>query len=137
LTVPALDTTIRATPTYGIDKSGGASDSLNAIFSGPLMNLGMPWKITKITFPFGAAIAANMTITPTIVIDTETTNSDTLSYSLPIINNTNYPNGELWFNQNIPFLHGKHDFYLKLAITGTVSLPLLFPITIEGETLRE
>lgn len=98
-----------------------------------VFRVGQPFRVNKIRIPLAQAVAANMTLVPTIYIDEASS-----SVVLPTINTTNYPNSE----RNavvVPTANteGAHSFYLSLRWTGTALLTVTLPITIEIETLND
>lgn len=114
---------------FGIDKS--TTGTYNSLWRSQVFNIGRPFIVDKIKIPLGAAVAANMTVTPKIYCDNELTNT-----TLTVINNTNFPNSEKSI-AIYPQVHGEYNFYLELAFTGTVALPINLPITIEYSTKQD
>lgn len=104
-----------------------------AVFQSQIFNVNRPFVIRKIRYSLGAAVAANMTITPTIYLDDFSSSSTS---GLTVVNSTNYASS----NRHVlykPNISGNHNFCLELAWSGTALLPVLLPIEIEIEVLRE
>ena len=114
---------------FGIDKLTASSVNTSYWVS-QYYSVGAAFKITRIVLSLGKAVAANMTIVPTIYYDNEATSEE-----LTTINNTNYANSERKIILS-PTATGKNNFSLNLNWTGTAQLPVLLPIIIEGETLN-
>lgn len=89
-------------------------------------SLGKRGIVKKIIYQLGAALAANMTIVPTIFIDDANT-----STALTTINSTNYSGRRVIQQANVPF---NDNFLLQLNWTGTALCPITLPIVIEVET---
>src|SRR3990167_4394592 len=101
-----------------------------------IFRVGQPFQIKKIRIPLAATMAANMTITAKVYTD----DGNGTTFTMPTINNTNYPSAQNVVlrtdsSKNIP--KGEHNFFLELKWTGTVALPVGLPITIEIETLDD
>lgn len=96
-----------------------------------MLNIGQPFKITKIRIPLAQRVADGMTVTPKIYLD-EGVDTQTLEP----INWTNYPN-----KKNIVIeptnLVGDHNFWLELRWTGSVLCTVGLPITIEYELIDD
>lgn len=117
---------------YGISKpSSTASFGNFSIWQSEIINVGQPFAVTKIRLPLGAAVASNMTITPSIYVD-DLSSSTTLDN----LNSTNYPNSERNAVYNIN-VSGNHNFMIQLSFTNTVILPVLLPIEITIETFKD
>lgn len=117
------------------DASGQGLDKISTTYSqsnfweSPVYRIGQPFVIHSIYIPLAQAVAANMTLTPKLFFDNEST-----SLTCKVINSTNYPNSER-FIMLTPTQTGKarglNDFFLQLKWSG--SSPLLtvkLPITI-------
>lgn len=98
-------------------------------FRSRVFNIGKQFAVDCINIRLGAAIAANMTITPKLYFDNESS-----SAAGTIINNTNWANSERQvaltpdsFSQSVT---GQNNFFLEFVWSGTVLLPILLPITI-------
>lgn len=95
----------------------------------PVFNIGKQFAIDMINLRLGAAIAANMTIVPTLYFDNESS-----SQAGTTINTTSYPNSEravaLSPDSFSAGVTGQNNFFLELKWTGTALLPVLLPITI-------
>jgi hypothetical protein len=108
----------------GIDKlETGTSTTFTSVFRSAVTELPGPANIIGFKVPLGAAVAANMTITPKLYYD-----DASASKTLKTINATNFPNSDRWayipVDQRV-----RTDFLLELAFTGTVPLPVKLPIT--------
>lgn len=97
----------------------------------PVVPVGQRFIVRSVRMPLGAAVAANMTITPKIFTD-----DFSGSQTLRVINNTNYTQSER-FVTLYPDVNGTHNFCLELRPSGTALLPVTFPILIEVETLND
>ena len=115
--------------TTGIDKQGTTYGT--SIFR-KMFQIGRSFKVTKIRFGLGAAVAANMTITPTIYLDDFSSSSTS---GLPVINNTNFTGSERYISY-FPMIEGKNNFCFELVWTGTALLPVLLPIEVNVEILE-
>lgn len=102
-----------------------------AVWHSPMINIGRKFQITRLRLPLGAAVAANMTITPKFFLDDFSSSSTTTT-----INSTNYANSDRHIQQ-YPTIHGNHNFCLELTWSGTALLPVLFPIEIDVEELSD
>lgn len=118
-----------ATQDFGVDRIGNTGTGRLSVWRSLIYALPAPFRINKLSIPLGAAVAANMTLVPTIFVDDLST-----SEAQTTINNTNYAASERRIVQ-YPTIHGKHNFCLQLRWTGTAVLPVNLPIVIEGETL--
>ena len=90
-------------------------------------NIGQKFNIQRIRIPFGGAVAANTTITPTIYFD------DLSSSQAPtVINNTNYPGSRkiIYKQPELGNYIGENNLTLEFVWTGTNPLPIAFPIKI-------
>lgn len=114
---------------FGLSNLG--STARPAVWRSLRYAIGAPFRINKITIPLGAAVAANMTLIPTIFTDQEDTGT-----ALTTINNTNYAGSERRIVM-YPSVHGNNDLMLQLRWSGTVVLPVTLPIIIEGETKED
>lgn len=112
--------------TRGIDQYS-ATGTL-ASFLRFTFNIGQKFELMKMRVPFGGAVAANTTITPTVYFD------DLSSSKAPsVINNTNFP-GSRHVTYKQPELKdfiGENNFTLEFAWTSTNPLPIAFPINLE------
>lgn len=120
----------------GVDYQSMTYNNSVPVWWSQTYRIGQPFKITKIRIPLAQAVATNMTVTPKIYVDDDTTTS----YTLTAINNTNYP-GE----KNILFrsdanskpITGKHNFWLELVWSGSALCTVGLPITIEYEFIDD
>lgn len=101
-------------------------------FRSQIFSIGRKFDVAFIALRFGAAVAANMTLTPKLFFDNETASQAVNSGN--IINATNYPNSEKFatltpdsFDKNTA---GVNNFYLELKFSGTALLPIILPIII-------
>lgn len=115
----------------GLDKQSTTYGT--AVWQSQLFNLNTPFLIKRIRFSLGAAVAANMIITPTVFTDDFSASSTT---GLTVINNTNYAGSER-FIEYYPNIGGDNNFVLEFSWTGTALLPILLPIEIDVEILNE
>lgn len=119
--------------TQGVDKLS-TSNTYASFIDLPLIPVGRKFKIIRIRIPVGAAITTNMTLTPTVFID-----DGSASTALNTINSTNY-NGRrkvIYKAPDLASLGGHNNFYLRLAWTGTVQLPVLLPIEFDLEIYED
>lgn len=118
---------------FGINKpSTSASFSAGTTaWMSEVISVGEPFEVVKIRIPLGAAVAANMTIVPTIKTDDLSSSTD-----LDNLNSTNYSESERNAVYNIN-VKGKHNFCLLLTFLGTATLPVLLPIEITINTLAD
>lgn len=103
-----------------------------SIFRSPLITVGAQFTIKQIRIQLGAAVAANMTLTPTVFLDDFSSSkigADPSVDGLKIINATTYPNNDRFVHMNTE-VRGKGNFVLELRNSGTVLLPIMLPITI-------
>lgn len=121
---------------YGLD-SLSATATQDSIFKSQRYNIGEKFKINRIEIPLSAAIAANQTITPKIVVDDDSTTYSGSDYNLTTINNTNYSASERNIIQYTQGIVGNHNFNLQLEFTGTDVISAALPITISGEILQK
>lgn len=112
---------------YGIDKISTTYGT--SVWVSPMVNLGTPFVIKRISFALGAAVAANMTITPKVFVDDF---SASPTVDLDVVNSTNFANSERFISYNVK-INGTHNFAIELTWTGTALLPVLLPIIIEVE----
>lgn len=111
--------------TTGIDKFS-ASGTLGSILRWTF-NVGQKFEIERIRLPFGGAVAANTTITPTVYFDDLSS-----SQALTVINNTNFPGSRkvIYKKPEMKNFIGENNFTLEWAWTGTNPLPIALPIHI-------
>lgn len=128
---PSLVVGYKANATYGIASKGTTYGT--SIFHSPAVQVGHRFVIRRIRLNFQKAIAANMTITPTVFVDDFSSSSTT---GLRTINNTNYAKSEQ-FVEFMPNINGKRNFVLELRHSGTALLPVTMPIEIDVETLTD
>lgn len=117
------------TSEYVLDKLSTTYQT--SYFKSKVFNLNTGFDIKKIEIPLGVAVAADMTITPKIYID-----SESKSETLKVINSTNYPNGEKKITLYPTGCQGNNNFYLELKFSGTALCPVLLPIGIEVEVME-
>lgn len=111
---------------YGMDKQATQYNNAPSVWWSNLYRIGRPFTINSIRIPLAQAVAANMTLIPTIYLD-----DGSSSVALTTINNTNYPNSQ----QNIVIrpqdLSGKHNFWLELRWSGSALCVVNLPIEID------
>ena len=112
----------------GVDKVS-TTETFKAIWRSRLYNVGKRFVVRQLRLPLGAAVAANMTLTPKVYVD-----DASASTTLTVINNTNYASSER-FVRLIPNVTGNNNFFVELAWTGTASLPVTLPISVDIEEL--
>lgn len=112
--------------TQGIDQYS-SSATLGSIIRWTF-NVGSKFNVMRMRLPFGGAVAANTTITPTFYFDDLSS-----SKSLTIVNNTNFPNSRvvIYTNPELKDYVGRNNFTFELAWGGTNPLPVAFPILID------
>ena len=90
--------------------------------------VGSPFSIEQVRIPFGKVLASNMTLTVKIYYD-----DASASKTLTTINSTNYSGRKVLFKQQEIIdsdITPDNNFFLELSWTGTVKLPVIFPIEI-------
>lgn len=105
------------------------------VWRSPIFRIGRPFQVNRIRFLMGQPVGAGTIITPKIFTD-EMANS----YTLGLINNTNYPNSDINITQNYKggiSVKGQHNFFLELRWTGTTLATISLPITIFGEIIKD
>jgi len=113
---------------FGIDRATSTANV--AVWRSLYYSPGAPFRINKVVIPLGAAVAANMTLIPSIRVDDDGTTT-----SLTTINNTNYVSSERKIVYH-PAVYGINNFSLQLRWSGSAILPVTMPIIIEGELLE-
>ena len=127
----------KAQPIVGwSDESAKGLDKLSttygtSIWRSQIYSLGNSGVIKNIRIPLAAAVAANMAVVAKIYID-DGSSSETVA----TINSTNYSSGERYIKLT-PQTKFKNNFYIELTWSGTVLLPIAFPIIIEGDLLTD
>lgn len=115
---------------YNLDKNGTTYQT--SVWRSEKFNIGETFRVRKISLRLGSAVAANMTITPTLYFD-----GGTSSQAGTVINSTNYPGSEKYITMtNANFsngVEGKNNFFLELSFSGTALATVLLPIEIEIE----
>lgn len=131
--VPMLGWYDASTAAGGLDKSGTTYNT--SVFRSQVYRIGQPFKVTKVRLPLAQKIAANMTITPKLVVDDEQD-----SFTMAAINNTSdsgkYNVIRRSASNGDPML-GQHDFYLEIRITGTALSAISLPILIDVELIDD
>lgn len=94
--------------------------------------IGQGFKIKKIRVPITKTLAATNSIVPKIYVDDGRT-----SYTLQTINSTNYTLGERTIVLRPENAFGWYDFWLELKWTGTGTITVGLPITIEYELVDD
>ena len=106
-----------------------------SIWRSQVFNIGQAFQVKEIKLHFAQALAANMTLTPTIYLDDASS-----SQAGTIINSTNYGSSQrtvILTSDNFSNVSGKHNFYLELQFSGTALLTVVLPITIKIELLDD
>mgnify|MGYP001583113209 CR=1 FL=1 len=120
------------TQDFGIDRiNATANVARPAVYRSLIYSMKQPFRINKLSLPLGAAVAADMTLIPTILTD-----DLSASTALTTINSTNYAASERRVVM-FPSVFGTNNFCLQLRWSGTAILPVNLPIIIEGETLND
>ncbi len=129
-----------ATTTNGVDFSnnvfGGSYGNANSYWWSQQYNIGQPFQIKRIRIPLAQAMAANMTVVPTLYFD-----NGNKTQALTTINNTNFP-GLMVANirtagNGTNIIMGQNNFWLELAISGTVLCTVDLPIIIDFEIIPD
>jgi len=115
---------------FGIDKPSSTATFGSTLYF-EMVNIGQPFEIVKIRFPLADAVAANMSIVPTVYVDDASS-----STALDTINNTNFLNSERNASIKCNIL-GQHNFFIGLVFGGTALLPVAFPIEVTIEILSD
>lgn len=119
----------------GIDKASTTA-TYGSVWRSEVFNLNRKFKVTKIIIPLGATTATNMTLTAKVFFDDASS-----STTLPTINSANYPSKRsVTFKSvgtGLSSKGGENNFFLELKWTGTVALPVLFPIEIEVDSYAD
>ena len=105
-----------------------ASGMIGSVWRSSYFNIGREAKVKKVSVPLGKAVAANTGIAVKLIADNGTSNK-----TLAAINNTNFPSKKIVTYQDVDF-DVKHNFFLELTWSGTVTLPVMLPIRIEIES---
>lgn len=121
----------RSATNFGISKSStSASFGGFSIFQSEIVNVGQPFAVTKVRLPLAEAVAANMSIAPSIYVDDLSSSTE-----LTAIATTDFSG-----KRNAPInchVLGEHNFMLQLSFTNTAVLPVLLPIEITIETFKD
>lgn len=120
------------TSNNGLDKQATAYNNAPSVFWSDNFLIGVPFNIEGIYIPLAQGVGSNMTLTAKIYIDEGAT-----SYTYPVINNTNFPNGERNVYLKMDGVFGRHSFWLELRWTGSALLTVSLPITIEFTPIQE
>lgn len=124
---------------FNLDRLDLSATQNSTIQLGPF-NVGEPFKITKLRLLLDELVSNGVVITPTFRFDDFSS-----TYVLDTINNTNF-SGERNIVYKTPRLartqsgiqaQGEHNFILELAFTGTIHTSVLFPITIEIDSITD
>lgn len=117
--------------TFGMSKvSTSASFAGDNIWYSEIISVGQPFQVTKIRFPLGASVTSNMTVVPTVYID-----DNSSSTALDNIDTTLYSGKRnAIFHTNVS---GQHNFFIGLSFSNTTVLPVLLPIEITVELLKD
>jgi len=114
---------------YGLDKFS-TTGTYDAIWRSQIYTIGSKFTIEKIRIPLGVALAANMSLVCRLVYD-----DGVATKTLTTINTTNFTAGTrkiIFTQQEIldSSITPQNNFYLQLEWSGTVNLPVIFPIDI-------
>lgn len=115
-----------------LDAKTGNYDGARQVWWSQVYRIGQPFLIKRIRIPLAQAVAANMTITPTIYFD-----DNTRTQALTVINNTNFPNSQTSANIRVSGARGDHNFWLELIWTGSSLLTVGLPIIIEYDLIPD
>lgn len=110
------------TASYGIDKK--SSTYQTHVWRSAMFRMEKPIHITSVEIPLGQTLGANMTITPKIYSDDEST-----SNTLTTINSTNFTGRRVKIFPD--GARANNNFFLELTWSGTALCPVLLPIVIE------
>jgi len=128
---PKLAIGWRDSTSFGIDSQSTTYGT--SLLQLPKVVVGKKFTVNSLRLNLPVAVAANMTLTPTIMLDDF---SSAATDGLTVINSTNYPNSERHIQQ-YPTISGDHDFCLQLVSSGTALLPVLLPIEVIIETIED
>lgn len=128
LAMPGLLIGWRDAGAFGIDS---LSTTYQTHYWRKRFSVGRPFRIKRVRFPLGAAVASNMTLVPTWYVDDLSSNTAGTT-----INTTNYAASERYIEQ-YPGVTGKNDFTLQLVWSGTALLPVKLPIEIDVEYISQ
>lgn len=124
------------TSANGLDQQQTQYNNAPSIWWSQMYKIGQPFYLKRIKIPLSQAVAANMTITPTVYYD-----DGISSQSFTVINSTNFPNGERYINLRTNGsgnnVQGFNNFWLELKWTGSALLTVNLPIQIEFETFPD
>ena len=115
---------------HGLDKQGTNYTNGNNWWS-PFYRVGQHFKITRIRIPLAQAVAANMTLIPTIYLDDGGTTK-----TLTTINSTNF-SGKRQIVYRLDDVSGYNNFWLELKWSGSELLTVGLPIIIDYEVIDE
>ena len=110
----------------GVDRRS-TTGTYASVWRSQVIQVGKKFKVKKIHIPFGAAVAANMTIIPKVFID-----EASLSVTLATINNTNNSGKRkiIYKDTSLIACIGANNLFVEIRWTGTVALPVTMPIEI-------
>lgn len=101
------------------------------VWRSPVVSVGSEFSINRLRIQLGAALAANMTITPTIFVDDLSSSfTPTNAPGLKVINSTNYPNSDRFVNMQ-PQVRGKGNFFIELRGSGSAFCPVILPVLVK------
>jgi len=117
---------------YGLEGSNGEQSSVTfgSIFRSEVVNIGQPFQISKIRFPFSKQMVSGVSIVPKVMVDDEVSTT-----TLDTINPTN-DSGKYNAVRNVS-INGEHNFFIELAFEGTIHLSINLPITVELEVIED
>lgn len=116
---------------YGIDAQLTAYSNAPSVWWSQMYRIPGFFRIRRIGLPLSQQVGANMTITPKIYID-----NGTNVYTITAINNTTFPNNDLYANLQTGEIFGFNNFWLELRWTGSALLTVELPIEIEYEEVE-
>lgn len=122
---------------HGLDKQGTQYNNAPSVFWSQPFRIGQKFKITKIRIPLAQAVAANMTITPTIYVDDGQTSYTGIANGLPTIDNSGGYNGLKNIVMRPISCTGEHNFWLEFRWTGSALLTVGLPISIDYEVIDD
>jgi hypothetical protein len=128
---PKLAVGWRDSTSFGIDSQSTTYGT--SLLQFPKVVVGRPFVVKQVRMNLGTAVAANMTITPTVFLDDFSSSSTT---GLTVINSTNYASSQRHILM-YPDINGDHDFTLQLVSSGTALLPILLPVEVLIETKED
>lgn len=121
---------------HGFDKQATQYNNAPSLWWSDIIQIGQPFKITKIRIPLVQAMAVNMTLTLKIYTD----DGIGTTYTYTVMNNNNFPskrNIVLRCDANGVSPVGDHSFWMELKWTGSSLLTVNLPISIDFEVIQD